>query len=198
MVAGTPVAMNPDGQFFILNPGDTLNIVATVANTGSYNDLSNQPAIPAAQVESDWNAITGLGVILNKPTIPSVAINTSPLTLSLVGTGATGTQISTKNANIKCNVSTSTTANITTGAASTSFVALKICSTNNATEASWTTVGILESDQTIGLAIALNSVQTVKGQLVSDVPASWFAKLVNSGTGTHTETFISAQQTIYG
>ena len=29
------------------------------------------PAIPAAQVQSDWNANTGLGVILNKPTIPN-------------------------------------------------------------------------------------------------------------------------------
>jgi len=44
---------------------------ATVATSGSYADLSNKPTIPAAQVQSDWNAFTGLGVILNKPTIPS-------------------------------------------------------------------------------------------------------------------------------
>tara|TARA_S200000501_G_scaffold186473_1_gene175322 strand:- start:6441 stop:9308 length:2868 start_codon:yes stop_codon:yes gene_type:complete len=29
------------------------------------------PSIPAAQVQSDWNASTGLGEILNKPTLPS-------------------------------------------------------------------------------------------------------------------------------
>lgn len=45
--------------------------LATVATSGSYNDLSNKPSIPAAQVQSDWNATSGMGVILNKPTIPT-------------------------------------------------------------------------------------------------------------------------------
>lgn len=122
---------------------------------------------------------------------------TSTLSLSLVGTGATGTQISaTKDSTVRLTVSTSTTANI--GGPGTSIVALKICSTNNATEGSWTTVATLESDQTITLAITLNSVQVVKGQLCADVPAGWYVKLVNSGTGTHSETFVSGQQTIYG
>jgi hypothetical protein len=44
---------------------------AIVATSGNYSDLSNKPTIPAAQVQSDWNASTGMGVILNKPTIPS-------------------------------------------------------------------------------------------------------------------------------
>ena len=39
--------------------------------SGSYIDLTNKPTIPAAQVQSDWNASTGLGEILNKPTVPS-------------------------------------------------------------------------------------------------------------------------------
>lgn len=299
MTAITPVGMNSTGQFVISNPGDTLTNVATVANSGSYNDLLNQPTIPAAQVNSDWNAVSGLALILNKPslsavattgnytslsntptipaaqvnsdwnvssgiaqilnkpslatvattgsynslsntptipaaqvnsdwnavsglaqilnkptlatvattgsyndlsnqpTIPSTARTTSALTLSLVGTGATGTQISsTKNASIYCCVSTSTTSTI--GGPSTSVISLKICATNNATEGSWTTVATSENDQTITLAIALQSIQLVKGQLYTDVPAGWYAKLVNSGTGTHTETFISGQQTIYG
>ena len=46
--------------------------LATVATTGDYNDLDNKPAIPAAQVNSDWNATSGVSEILNKPTIPSV------------------------------------------------------------------------------------------------------------------------------
>jgi hypothetical protein len=45
--------------------------LATVATSGSYNDLSSKPSIPAAQINSDWNATTGLSVILNKPTIPT-------------------------------------------------------------------------------------------------------------------------------
>jgi len=35
--------------------------------SGSYLDLTNKPTIPAAQVQTDWNATTGLGVLLNKP-----------------------------------------------------------------------------------------------------------------------------------
>lgn len=44
--------------------------LATVATSGSYNDLTNKPTIPAAQVNSDWNASSGVAQILNKPTIP--------------------------------------------------------------------------------------------------------------------------------
>lgn len=44
---------------------------ALVATTGNYNDLSNKPTIPAAQVNSDWAAVSGVSQILNKPTIPT-------------------------------------------------------------------------------------------------------------------------------
>jgi hypothetical protein len=46
--------------------------LALVATSGDYNDLSNLPTIPSAQVNSDWNATSGVAEILNKPTIPSV------------------------------------------------------------------------------------------------------------------------------
>ena len=47
-----------------VQPGD----LATVATTGDYGDLLNKPTIPAAQVNSDWNANSGVAEILNKPT----------------------------------------------------------------------------------------------------------------------------------
>ena len=47
--------------------------LANVATSGSYNDLSNKPTIPAAQVNSDWNANSGVAEILNKPTLGSAA-----------------------------------------------------------------------------------------------------------------------------
>lgn len=47
--------------------------LATVATSGSYNDLSNKPTIPAAQVNSDWDAISGVAQILNKPTLGTMA-----------------------------------------------------------------------------------------------------------------------------
>lgn len=46
-----------------------------------YNSTSEKwenedmPAIPAAQVNSDWNAVSGVAQILNKPTIPAAQVN---------------------------------------------------------------------------------------------------------------------------
>lgn len=53
------------------------NSLATVATSGSYNDLVNKPTIPAAQVQSDWNATSGMAEILNKPTLSKVATSGS-------------------------------------------------------------------------------------------------------------------------
>lgn len=49
---------------------NTADLGAT-AFSNSYNDLDNLPTIPAAQVNSDWNATSGVAEILNKPTIPT-------------------------------------------------------------------------------------------------------------------------------
>lgn len=46
-----------------------------VAATGSYTDLIDTPTIPAAQVNSDWTATTGIGVILNKPSLQTNSQN---------------------------------------------------------------------------------------------------------------------------
>jgi hypothetical protein len=47
--------------------------LSTVATSGSYNDLSDKPTIPAAQINSDWNAVSGVAQILNKPSLAAVA-----------------------------------------------------------------------------------------------------------------------------
>lgn len=51
--------------------------LATVATSGSYADLSNTPSIPAAQVNSDWSANSGVAEILNKPNLATVATSGS-------------------------------------------------------------------------------------------------------------------------
>jgi hypothetical protein len=47
--------------------------LATVAESGSYSDLTSKPSIPAAQIQSDWNEANNalLDFIKNKPSIPS-------------------------------------------------------------------------------------------------------------------------------
>jgi hypothetical protein len=49
--------------------------LATVATTGVYTDLTGRPAIPAAQVQSDWTSVTSPSSILNKPVIPATQVN---------------------------------------------------------------------------------------------------------------------------
>lgn len=69
-----------DGESVYIE-ADELDAVAT---SGDYNDLKNKPTIPAAQVNSDWNADSGVAQILNKPTIPTV--NDATLTITQNGT----------------------------------------------------------------------------------------------------------------
>jgi hypothetical protein len=45
------------------------------ATTGLAS-IANKPTIPAAQVQTDWNATTGLASIANKPTIPAAQVQT--------------------------------------------------------------------------------------------------------------------------
>lgn len=52
-------------------------VVLTASDVGALPDST---VIPAAQVQSDWNATTGMGAILNKPTIPTVPSNVSAFT----------------------------------------------------------------------------------------------------------------------
>lgn len=78
-VAGTPQT-TVEGALSAINtvagsavqPSD----LATIATTGSYNDLLDKPTIPAAQVQSDWDESdeSDVAYIKNKPYIPSEVI----------------------------------------------------------------------------------------------------------------------------
>jgi hypothetical protein len=39
------------------------------AHSGAWLAMANASDVPAAQVQTDWNAVSGLGVVLNKPTL---------------------------------------------------------------------------------------------------------------------------------
>jgi hypothetical protein len=49
--------------------------LSAVATSGNYDDLTNKPTIPAAQIQSDWaqTTATGLDFIKNKPTLGTMA-----------------------------------------------------------------------------------------------------------------------------
>ena len=86
-LADVPAQVNSDwdavsGAAEILNKPDlsiyaTSASLATVATSGDYDDLTNKPTIPAAQVNSDWNAVSGVAEILNKPGQASLVAGTN-------------------------------------------------------------------------------------------------------------------------
>jgi len=63
------------------SPGSNGQVLTSTGTTvqwttpfdGSYTSLTNQPTIPAAQVNSDWNAVGTVAEILNKPLIPPLS-----------------------------------------------------------------------------------------------------------------------------
>jgi hypothetical protein len=71
--SGNPLNNNTSG--FFVNPiraGASTQLVYfnTTTNEITYG---SSPTIPAAQVQTDWNATSGLGQLLNKPTLSTVA-----------------------------------------------------------------------------------------------------------------------------
>ena len=75
-------------------------VLATIATSGSYNDLTNKPTIPAEQIQSDWNQTNNVALdyIKNKPnlTVQSTRLVTTATYLATtsdyyIGVNRTGT-----------------------------------------------------------------------------------------------------------
>lgn len=75
-------------NYYTKNETDTLlsakansSSLSNVAFSGDYDDLTNKPTIPAAQVQSDWNQAdnTAVDYIKNKPNIPAGVVVDSAL-----------------------------------------------------------------------------------------------------------------------
>lgn len=77
----TPVACMPAGvawlSYTTVDQQKAHLSYSQVAETGSYNDLTDKPASPAAQVNSDWNSTGGVSQVLNKPNLSAVALSGS-------------------------------------------------------------------------------------------------------------------------
>lgn len=187
-----PVVASP--SMFMWNQGGTSS--QYIDGTGTPQTF---PTIPAAQIQSDYNQSNSgsLDFIKNKPSIPSVLKTSSTLSLSITGSGATGTQISSsKDAEIGVCYSSQTTC--TLGGNNTSAVIVKVCSTNSATESDWVEFGRTASNQPSGISVVVGQVVSQVGQVVIPVPLGYYVKAVSLGTGTHAEGFVSGWKTIFG
>ena len=123
--------------------------------------------------------------LINSSISASTTVATSSsLSLSLqTSTGAVGTQVSTTSgAWVAVAGQVSTTASIAGNAAGDIIV--EVAPTNSATAGDWVEWGRIGNSQALSLAITLQSVQIVKGQVYAWVPKNWYVKARTSGSGT--------------
>ena len=76
LTAGDNITIDTDSLPAItISADDQLQADWTQTATGSVDYIKNKPTIPDAQVNSDWNASSGVAEILNKPSIPDAQVN---------------------------------------------------------------------------------------------------------------------------
>ena len=95
--SGSENPVTSGGVYTALSGKADSSSLSTVATSGSYNDLSDKPTIPAAQVQSDWNATSGLSQILNRP---SVATTPTSGSTALITSGGVYSALSGKQSTI--------------------------------------------------------------------------------------------------
>lgn len=173
------------------------------------------PTIPAAQVNSDWNAVSGLAQILNKPTIPAQYNPTAGTGIAITGTfpnqTITNTNLyvvptpvtatrtlnsnftisTTKQAIVNYTISLSVTNPLVTG---TSVAAAYLeYSINSGT--SWIPVSdaLVSSGVAVAVAIAITNTQS---QILSGViPANALVRIRTTTSGTASTVFVRGQET---
>ncbi len=163
--------------------------LATVATTGQYADLSGKPTIPAAQVNADWLATSGVAQILNKPTINTAAQASATRALNTAFQPS-----SIRDALVFYSVQITVTATIAGG--QNGDVVLEIAS-NSGFTTNVQTLSISGLGQTYSLAVALQGVQPQTGVVSGFVPAGYYVRLrtVNN-TGTPTYTYRAGQEVL--
>lgn len=165
-------------------------VLAAVALSGAYGDLTGRPTIPAAQVSSDWNSIVSPTQILNKPTIPTVSIG-SPNTRSLALATAYQATASTKPAIVTVNLTSAAALSLTAGATNTADIV--IGATNAVASGTGTVIGKYANSLTGTLVVGL-AINTSSGAPITfALPAGWFfAVRQTAGTVTITSGFDQA------
>ena len=165
-----------NGDFAILGSTDTIWVWDSGTSAWKDTDTKGQVTsvngqtgavtltIPAAQVNSDWNASSGVAEILNKPTIPTVGDGTITITQGGVTKGTFTT-----------NQSGNTTIDVDAGGSSLpsqtgnsgKFL------TTDGTDASWATAATIDDNST------------------SSLTATWSANKLNTTVG-NIETLLAA------
>lgn len=148
--------------------------LATVATSGSYNDLGNKPSIPSAQIQSDWTQASSgsLDYIKNKPgavSYPTRAFGTSYLAAS----------------NLMVNATVSIASVLTLGGGQTGTVVLQYAD-NTGFTSNVVTVSSCSNGNTGTLSLGLNLTQTISVTPSGVIPSGKYYRITSSGTATNT------------
>lgn len=164
----------------------------------SFSGVVNSDDYRAAVITAilAWSVTNGYGLTADDIIWSPVAKFTqSAMTRSIVtGTGATGFQISSSK-DVMVNYSTTIVSTASIAGSASGTVVLEICPTNSATAGDWIEVSRFTNGQALSLAITLQSVQTLVGNLSGFVPKGYYAKLRSiNNAGTPSFTFSSGQE----
>lgn len=154
---------------------------STLAVTGTTLDVVG---MPAAQVNSDWNAVSGVAQILNKPTIPTIPTHTfSPVTRSL---NTCFQPSSTRDMIVDYGVEIATTSTLVSGGVGSAF--LETFTDNACTLGTQEVARVTNGNvQTLGLTVTMT--QTFGSMLSSVIQAGQWVKIRTANvTGTPTFT----------
>lgn len=170
-------------------------IAAAYYNPGFTSSSSFEANLGTGSSGQVLTMSAGLAQWVTPTLAPTMSFNnTATHPIQTVAASANGFQLSTtRNVSVFYSVNINTTATI--GGASDGYVVLEICATNSATASAWQEVSRTRNGQTISLAITLNSVQNIGGELMNIVPAGYYVRLRSVNTsGTPVFTYISGQE----
>lgn len=128
--------------------------------------------------------------------VSRVFTNNPSRSIQTVAAAANGWQLSTiRDASVGYACSVTTVATI--GGAATGYVVLEVSPTNSTSAASWIEIDRVTNSQTITLAIALQSSQTVSASIRGIVPAGYYARIRSvSVSGSPTFAYGSGQEVL--
>lgn len=128
--------------------------------------------------------------------ITSHTATSSALSLSLqTSTGAVGTQVSTTTGSW-VSVAGQVSVTSTIAGSSAGDIVVEVAPTNSATSSDWVEWGRIGTSQAFSLAVALQGVQVVKGQVMAWVPKNWYVKARSVGSGTFTNTLNTVKKVL--
>lgn len=156
----------------------------------TWAQITGKPALPAPQVNSDWNASGTVAEILNKPTIPAAPTQSQPSRAL-----NTAFQISaTRNAMVSYSIQITVTASIAGG--QNGDIILEIAS-NSGFTTNVQTIAIAGNGQTYTLAVALQGVQPTTNVVAGFVPAGYYVRIrTMNNTGTPSYSLRAQQEAL--